>query len=318
MNQDVLLFQAVADPIRLRALALLRHMELSVGELSQVLAQSQSRVSKHIKLMLDCGLVAKRKEGNWVFLCLGEPTLVEPLFTLLDRWAEIHGRSPWVAADASRLTAIQAERAEDASRYFKQHAPEWDKLRALHIPVTEVDEAIVKTLGDHVVGRVVDIGTGTGTMLALFADRAEHMIGIDRSPDMLRFGRAKLAEAGIANVELRQGDMNRLDLPSGAADTVILHQVLHYSRHPGTAIAEAARLLAADGLLLIVDVAPHGIEALRRDHAHVRLGFSDEEVLSYLAASGLEGKVAAHLVGGDLTVTIWTAHRSSAALKLVR
>lgn len=318
MIRDVALLHALADPTRLRALALLRSMELSVGELAQVLAQGQPRISKHVKLLLDCGLLTKRKEGNWVFLCLGDSALVDPVFTLLDRWAQVHGASDWLAADAARLTAIQADRAQEAQLYFNDHAGEWDKLRSLHIPTADVDHAILRALGDHEPGRLVDIGTGTGTMLMLFGNRAEHVIGIDRSPDMLRFGRAKLKEAGITNAELRQGDMNRLDLPSGSADTVILHQVLHYSRHPANAIAEAARLLAPGGRLLVIDVAPHHIEALRRDHAHVRLGFSDEEVLSHLTAAGLDAQVADHLTGGELTITIWSAEHSSAHLRLVQ
>jgi ArsR family transcriptional regulator len=297
---------------------LLREMELAVGELALVLGQSQPRISKHLKVLLDCGLIERRKEGNWVFLGLGQPVLVEPVFALLDQWAGVHGRNPWFAADAARLSAINAERAAEAASYFKAHAPEWDKLRALHVPVADVDAAIVHALGDHPIGRLVDIGTGTGTMLLLFADRAEHMIGIDRSPEMLRFGRAKLVEAGIHNAELRQGDMNGLGVESGSADTVILHQVLHYARHPAAVIAEAARLLAPDGCLLIVDVAPHEHEELRRDHAHARLGFSDTEVLGHLRAAGLKAQVAAHLTGGALTVTIWRATRSGARLRAVQ
>lgn len=318
MHDDVILFQALSDPTRLRLLMLLREMELAVGELALVLGQSQPRISKHLKVLLDCGLIARRKEGNWVFLGLGAPALVEPLFALLDQWADVHGRNPWFAADAARLSAINAERAAEAASYFKAHASDWDKLRALHVPVQQVDAAILHALGEHRPGRLVDIGTGTGTMLLLFADRAEQMIGIDRSPEMLRFGRAKLVEAGIANAELRQGDMNGVDLPSGSADTVILHQVLHYARHPGAVIAEAARLLAPDGCLLVVDLAPHDHEALRRDHAHARLGFSDAEVLGHLRAAGLDGRVADHLTGGALTVTIWRATRSAARLRAVQ
>lgn len=318
MIRNAALLHALADPLRLRIFALLRRMELSIGELAQVLAQGQPTISKHVKLLLECGLLSKRKEGNWVFLGLGEPSLVDPVFALFERWDEVHGESSWIAADAARLTAINADRAEDAAQYFKTHAVNWDKLRALHIPTSEVDDRILRALGDHRPGRLVDIGTGTGTMLMLFADRADHMIGIDRSPDMLRFGRAKLMEAGIENAELRQGDMNRIDLPSGTADTVVLHQVLHYSRNPAMAIAEAARLLKPTGRLLIVDVAPHHLEALRKDHAHVRLGFSDEEVLAHLTAAGLDGQVRDHLAGGELTVTIWVGAPNHSRLRLVQ
>jgi len=318
MNSDAILFQALADPTRLRLLMLLREMELAVGELALVLGQSQPRISKHLKALLDCGLIERRKEGNWVFLGPGAPALVEPVFALLDQWANVHGRNPWFAADAARLTAINAERAAEAASYFRAHASDWDKLRALHVSVAEVDAAILRALGDHKPGRLIDIGTGTGTMLLLFADRADHMIGIDRSPEILRFGRVRLAEAGIANADLRQGDMNGLDLPSASADTVILHQVLHYARHPAAVIAEAGRLLAPGGCLLIVDVAPHEREDLRRDHAHARLGFSDEEVLGHLRTAGLDAEVADRLTGGDLAVTIWRARPAATRLRAVK
>jgi ArsR family transcriptional regulator len=231
--------------------------------------------------------------------------------------ADYHGESAWIAADAARLAAINAERADEAARYFAAHAGEWDALRALHVPTGQVDDAILAAIGDRRPGRVVDLGTGTGTIVQLLCPKADHIIGIDRSPEMLRYGRARLAELGIANAELRQGDIYRLDLPSGSADTVILHQVLHYVQHPATAIAEAARLLDRDGQLLLIDVARHDREDLRRNHAHVRLGFSDEEILAYFKAVGLKGETVAHLIGGELTVTIWSARPNRARLKIV-
>ncbi|MXO70946.1 ArsR/SmtB family transcription factor [Alteraurantiacibacter buctensis] len=317
MNHDADLFHALSDPVRLRILYLVREMELSVGELAQTLAQGQPKVSRQVKLLIDCGLLDRRKEGNWVFLRLGNRALVEPLFALLDRWAQVHGRNPWLAADAARLTAINAERSAEAAAYFATHAAQWDRLRGLHVATQAVDRAILHALGDHPLGQVVDIGTGTGTMIELLAPRANHVIGIDRSPEMLRFGRAKLLEQGITNADLRQGDMTALDLPAGSADTVVLHQVLHYAHRPATVIAEAARILKPAGKLLVVDVAPHHREELRREHAHTRLGFADEEVLACIAAAGLEGRVEEQLAGGELTVTLWSARPLPARLRAV-
>ncbi|BAK67394.1 putative ArsR family transcriptional regulator [Sphingobium sp. SYK-6] len=317
MNRDVLTLQALADPVRIRILYLLQEMELSVGELAHTLAQGQPTVSKHLKMLIDCGLVGRRKEGNWVFLRLGAASLVDPVFALLDRWAEVHGRNPWLAADATRLKAINADRSAEAAAYFAAHAAEWDRLRALHVPTEDVDEAILLAIGDHHVGTLVDIGTGTGTMVHLLAGRADSMIGIDRSPEMLRFGRAKLLQAGVTNAELRQGDMNALDLPSGSADTVVLHQVLHYAQRPAAVIAESARILKPTGKLIVIDVAPHDREELRREHAHARLGFGDDEVLDFMKAATLRGRVVDHLAGGTLTVTIWSAEPRSAHLRAV-
>src|SRR6188474_2439309 len=162
------LFQALADPTRLRVLALLRAMELSVGELAQVLGQSQPRVSRHVKILIDAGLAERRKEGSWVFLSLGQRRRIEPLFQLVDRWAELDGADPWTAADAARLAAVRADRAAAAERYFAAHARDWDEIRSLHIAESEVEAAIARALADRPVGRLVDVGTGTGRMIALF------------------------------------------------------------------------------------------------------------------------------------------------------
>jgi ArsR family transcriptional regulator len=309
-------FRSLADPTRLRIVALLRAMELSVGELAQVLGQSQPRVSRHVKILIESGVAERRKEGSWVFLSLGRPERVAPLFALLDAWAAVDGENPWAVADAARLAAVRADRAAAAERYFALHAKDWDELRSLHIAETEVEAAIARALGDGPIGRLVDVGTGTGRMLELFAGKAEGALGIDRSPEMLRMARVKLAEAGLP-AEVRQGDMYALPLGSGSADTVIIHQVLHYAQQPASAVAEAARLLGPGGRLLIVDFAPHEREELRARDAHARLGFADEAVLGWMAAAGLEARVVEHLEGGELTVTLWQGERSQARLKVV-
>ena len=322
MSKASEVFRSLADPTRLRIVALLRAMELSVGELAQVLGQSQPRVSRHVKILIDAGLVERRKEGSWVFLSFGEPGRVEPLFRLLDGWATVDGEDPWAIADKARLQAVKADRAAAAERYFAQHASEWDELRSLHIAESEVEAAIGRALGadeegGRPVGRLVDIGTGTGRMIELFGPAANSALGIDRSPEMLRLARVKLTEAGIPTTELRQGDMYALPLASGSADTVIIHQVLHYAQHPAAAIAEATRLLAPGGRLLVIDFAPHEREELRTRDAHTRLGFSDDAVLKWMGAAGLQGDVVEHLEGGELTVTLWSGELVESRLKVV-
>lgn len=287
-----------------------------MGEVAQVLGQSQPRVSRHVKILIDSGLVDRRKEGSWVFLSLGPDSRTAPLFDLLDAWTAVDGDDPWAIADAARLAAVRADRAAAAERYFAAHAANWDEIRSLHIAESEVEAAIARALGDEPVGRLTDIGTGTGRMLELFAPGAESAVGIDRSPEMLRLARAKLGEAGLA-ADLRQGDMYALPLASGSADTVIIHQVLHYAQQPAAAVGEAARLLAPGGRLLIVDFAPHDREELRDRDAHTRLGFADETILKYLEGAGLEGKVVEHLKGGELTVTVWLGERVKRRLKAV-
>ena len=296
-------FQALADPTRLRIVALLRLMELSVGELAQVLGQSQPRVSRHLKILADAGVLERRKEGSWVFLTLGEAERVEPLFGLIDQWADTATQLLF-ASDAARTETIRAERAEAANRYFAGHAEMWDQIRSLHVAESEVERAIDGALGKRPLGRLVDIGTGTGRMIELFGPRAAQATGIDRSSEMLRLARVKLEAAGIPS-SLRQGDMYALPLAEESADSVIIHQVLHYAHSPATAIAEAARVLAPGGTLLIVDFAAHEREELRDRDAHIRLGFEDEVMAGWFAAAGLQVNDVQHLEGGELTVTLW-------------
>lgn len=300
--------QALADSTRLRIVALLRLMELSVGELAQVLGQSQPRVSRHLKILADAGVLERRKEGSWVFLTLADAERVEPMFALIDAWSD-DATQALFASDAARTDAIRAERAEAAGRYFAGHAEVWDQIRSLHVAECEVERAIDRTLGRRSLGRLVDIGTGTGRMIELLAPRATQAIGIDRSSEMLRLARVKLEAAGIAS-SLRQGDMYALPLPDGAADNVIIHQVLHYAHSPAAAIAEAARVLSPGGTLLVVDFAAHDREELRATDAHIRLGFEDEAMAGWYASAGLNIDHIEHLRGGELTVTLWRGSKA--------
>lgn len=296
-------FQSLADPTRLRVLALLRTMELSVGELAQVLGQSQPRVSRHLKILADAQLLERRKEGSWVFLTLGSEDRTEPVFALLDLAADVQIKAAF-AADAARLEGVRSERTEAASRYFATHAEVWDQIRSLHVAESEVERAIGKAIGTDPIGCLVDIGTGTGRMIELFGALAKAAIGFDRSSDMLRLARAKLEAAGIQS-SLRQGDMYALPLGEGSADCVILHQVLHYAHSPAAAVAEAGRVLARSGRLFVVDFAAHEREDLRDRDAHIRLGFDDALMSDWFSAAGLTIDHVEHLEGGELTVTIW-------------
>ena len=302
------LFQALADPSRLRITALLRSMELSVGELAQVLGQSQPRVSRHVKILADSGLIDRRKEGSWVFLALTGGERTEALIQLFDQWLDADSQA-LLDADAVRLAAVRADRAEAAARYFAAHAEAWDSIRSLHVAESAVERAIEQAMGvgqgAGSLGTLVDIGTGTGRMIELLRPAAAQALGVDRSSEMLRLARVKLDKAGIADASLRQADMYALPLDAGSADTVIIHQVLHYAQAPAAAIAEAARVLRPGGRLLVVDFASHERDDLRLTDANVRLGFSDEAIAGWFAAAGLDPDLTEHLPGGELTVTLW-------------
>ncbi|GBQ87400.1 SAM-dependent methyltransferase [Gluconacetobacter johannae DSM 13595] len=312
MHRPLLIFQALADPTRLRILALLRSMELSVGEIAQVLGQSQPRVSRHVKILVNAGLAERRKEGSWVFLTLGPAQDLAPVFAAIDQWTR--GDGPDADADIARLKAVRAVRASAAEEYFETHAAEWDAIRSLHVAEGDVEAAIERVLAPEPIGRLVDIGTGTGRMMELLGRKAECAIGFDRSPAMLRLARTKLAQAGLDRAELRQGDIYALPLPAGSADVAIMHQVLHYAQHPAAAIAEAARLLDAGGRLLIVDFAAHDREDLRDRDAHVRLGFTDGQMAAWFKAAGLSCARPTHL-DGELTVKLWLGRRPPAKIQ---
>lgn len=307
------IFRALADSTRLRILALLRSMELSVGELAQVLGQSQPRVSRHVKILCDAGLAERRKEGSWVFVALGNDRHVQPVLTALDAWSA-EDADHWAVADSARLAAVRADRAAAAEEWFEAHAGEWDAIRSLHVAESEVEAAMAAALGELPIERLIDIGTGTGRMLELFAPLAKSALGIDRSSEMLRLARAKLSGQGLANAELRQADLYALPMADGEADAAILHHVLHFAQQPGAAIREAARVLGDGGRLLIADFAPHDREELRQREGHVRLGFSDEQMLGWFEAAGLAPVKTETLEGGELTVKLWLARKAGQAL----
>ena len=317
MTKALETFRALADSSRLRILRLLRTMELSVGELALVLGQSQPRVSRHVKILCDAGLAERRKEGSWVFVALGDAALVDPVLAAVDALdSGVPDRDG--ATDAARLAAVRADRAASASQWFETHASEWDAIRSLHIAESDVEAAMRKVLGEAPLGRLVDIGTGTGRMIELFGPRARTALGIDRSSEMLRLARAKIGEQGLSNAELRQADLYSLPLADGAADVAIVHHVLHYAQQPGAAIVEAARVLAPGGRLLIADFAPHAREELRTRDAHTRLGFSDAQIEGWFANAGLETARVETLEGGELTVKIWLGRKPDAALHEVK
>ncbi|MBW4331309.1 metalloregulator ArsR/SmtB family transcription factor [Stakelama sp. CBK3Z-3] len=309
MSDALEIFRALADATRLRTLSLLRSMELSVGELAQVLEQSQPRVSRHVKILCDAGLAERRKEGSWVFVRLGQPERVEPVLDALDLWHDDESDQS-IASDAAKLAEVRAGRAAVATRWFEEHAGEWDAIRSLYVAESEVEAAMRTALGDTGIERLLDIGTGTGRMLELFAPNAKSAMGIDRSSEMLRLARAKLSQRGLTHAELRQADFYALPIDPGGADVAILHHVLHFAHEPETAIEEAARVLAPGGRLLIADFAPHNREELRTRAEHARLGFSDKQILGWFAAAGLDPVRTDTLEGGELTVKIWLARKA--------
>jgi ubiquinone/menaquinone biosynthesis C-methylase UbiE/DNA-binding transcriptional ArsR family regulator len=317
------LLRARADSTRLRIMRLLSAMELAVGELAQVLGQSQPRVSRHVRILCDAGLAERRKEGSWVFLrsAVSEqsaPALGAAAARLLNlAEAEDAGFAARCADDRHQLAAIRAAREATAAAYFARHAEEWDTIRVLHSPDGRVEAALAQALIPNrreggALGALLDVGTGTGRIAELFAPRAKHVTAFDKSPEMLRIARARLQHLPHQSVDFVQGDFCSLPFADASFDTVLFHQVLHYAQEPEKVLAEAARVAKPDARIAIVDFAAHDREELRSQHAHARLGFSDEQMLALLTEAGFAAAPATALPGKPLTVKIWTARRLAA------
>lgn len=299
--------RAVAEPTRLRLLALCAHAELTVTELTQILGQSQPRVSRHLKLLVDAGLLDRFREGTWAFYRLSE----QGVCALLGQ--QIVGLIPsdddTLTLDLERLEAIKRARAEQAADYFRVNAEKWKEISNYHIDASEIERAVLTLLPYEHVGELLDIGTGTGRMLEVYSHAASRAVGVDLSREMLSVARANLEKAGLRNCQVRLGDMYQLPVPSKSFDSVTIHQVLHYADAPGDVISEAARALRPGGRLVVIDFTPHQEEALRINHAHRRLGFSDEEITHWLKRSGLTPSAVKHLEGNPLTVGLWSARQ---------
>ena len=309
MTGQLDLFRALADPTRMRIVHLLRAMELAVGEIALVVGQSQPRVSRHIRILVDAGLVERRKEGSWVFLSICSEPPARALAAFLDAAPPAPEERLWIEADLARLAAVRAERARAAEQFFATYAEQWDALRALQAPEADVERAMTALLAGESLGCLIDIGTGTGRIATIFAGAADQVLGIDRSAEMLRLARGKLSEEANGKVRFVAGDFYELPAADGSADTAILHQVLHYAQAPEKAIAETARILRPGGRLLVVDFAPHEHEELRLRDAHARLGFSDRQMESWFAATGLDLVRVEALAGDTLTVKLWLGRK---------
>lgn len=307
---DLLVHQmkAAGDETRIRLLAILQHGERTVKELTEIFGQSQPRISRHLKVLTDAGLVARSPEGSWVYYRLSDEAGGAVALGVLNG---LDDSDPMLRRDMERLDALRRRNRESAERYFAKHATCWDEIRSLHVPERQVEEAILRSAGEGPFRAMLDIGTGTGRMLELFASRYDRAVGIDLSPAMLAVARANLERAGLDRARVRLGDVMSLPVLRDSFDLVVIHQVLHFLDDPGRALAEAAGALAAGGRLLIIDFAPHDLEYLRQNHAHRRLGFSREQMKAWVSAAGLRLASVDDLAPRDgaagLTVTIWSA-----------
>jgi ArsR family transcriptional regulator len=301
--------RAAAEITRLRILSVLSSSELTVSELVQILDQSQPRVSRHLKLLCDSGLLQRYQEGSWVFYRISDSgKMAEVARGILDMIDPNDGE---LAQDQLRLNRIKAVNAQRAADYFSRNAGEWDNIRKLALPDTYVEKKLIDCLTVANPDLFLDLGTGTGRILEIFSPKIKRGIGIDLNREMLMVARANLDAARVTNCTARHGDIHNLTFDNNSVDVVTIHQVLHYLDRPDRAIREAARVLKPGGQLVIVDFLPHDLEFLREDHAHRRLGFSDQSISRWATNHSMQLVECEKLSSGDggnvkmLSVGLW-------------
>ena len=308
LDETVNLLRAAGEQTRLRLLLLLSAADLTVTDLIEILGQSQPRISRHLRLLTEAGLLERYQEGAWAFFRAAEEGLAARMVN--DLLNGVDAGDPQLARDRERLEAVRKRRSEQAASYFAENAAAWDELRSLHVDESRVEAAMRAMVGERPIQAMLDLGTGTGRLLELFAPIYQRAVGVDASREMLQVARANLDRAELSRVQVRQGDLYHLPTPGGHFDLATLHQVLHFLDDPAAAVREAARALTPGGRLLIADFAPHALDFLRDEHQHRRLGFSHDQVRGWLEEAGLDLLDVKDLhpgAGGKLTVTLWLA-----------
>ncbi|HEY8574824.1 MAG TPA: metalloregulator ArsR/SmtB family transcription factor [Devosia sp.] len=307
LDELVTVLKAAGEGTRLRLLALLADGDHSVKDLTEILKQSQPRVSRHLKLLADAGLIERNAEGAWAYYGLAPDGEAGALARwLIERVSDSDADR---ARDIERQEKVRAAQQAQASQYFAKVAGSWDLLKTLHVPEEAVEAAVVAALDGQKVETLIDLGTGTGRMLEVLKESYKRGIGIDSSREMLAVARSRLASAGINHAQVRLGDIGDVDLAAGPADVIVVHQVLHYFDDPGRMLAQARRLLKPGGRMVIVDFAPHDLEFLRSEHAHRRLGLSEAQMSAWSAAAGLNidwvRQFPSQSTERGLTVCLW-------------
>lgn len=299
--------RAAAEPTRLRIVALCAHAELSVSDLTQILGQSQPRVSRHLRMLLDAGLLQRHREGTFAYFRLAAGHRTDGLARLIVDL--LPPDDPIVTLDLERLQAIKEARAQQAMAYFAANAEDWDRIRVLHADDEAVEAALLGAVGPNPIGRLLDLGTGTGRILELLGQRADHAVGVDLSREMLNVARSKLERSHLNQIQIRHGNLYQLPFPNSSFDIAVMHQVLHFLEDPGEALAETARVLVPGGRLFIVDFEQHDLDDLARNHAHRWLGFTADQVESWLTKAGCAVDPVQRLAGESLNILLWQGRR---------
>ena len=305
LNSLLNVLKAAGEETRIRILALFKGGELTVTELATIMRQSQPRISRHLRLLCDAGLLERHREGTWIFYRLADlgeqADLVNSIMNYIPYQDQI------LQHDQKRLEEVKKTRDLKAASYFQENAANWDKIRSLYVPERQVEDYLLEITNNLEIETLLDVGTGTGRMLKLFSPHTKQGIGIDLSHEMLGVARSHLENNAITNMQIRHGDMYDLALMDGSMDLVLFHQVLHFADDPLAAIRETARILRPDGIVIVIDFLPHKNEKLREEHAHRRLGFSEEEIGEWCRITDLKITTTKVMRGKELDLFIWVA-----------
>lgn len=299
--------RAAGEPTRLRLLTLCNLGELSVSELTQIVGQSQPRVSRHLKMLVEGGLLERFREGAMVFYRPCDRGQLSRLVNLIMELLPEDDAE--VQRDLRRLEQVKSRRAEQAQRYFSENADQWNEIRTLHVRERDVEKALLSVIGRQPIEDFLDIGTGTGRMLVLVADLVTRGLGVDISSEMLNVARDSFEKQNLRHVHVRKGDMYNMPVENLSIDVATLHMVLHFSSDASSVIAEASRVLKPGGRLVIVDFAQHHEEHLRHEHQHYRLGFSDAEIEKLFVEQAMHAGETITLEGDPLSVKIWQGNK---------
>jgi len=305
LNSLLNVLKAAGEETRIRILALFKGGELTVTELVTIMRQSQPRISRHLRLLCEAGLLERHREGTWIFYRLADlgeqADLVKSIMNYIPYQDQI------LQHDQKRLEEVKKTRDLKAASYFQENAANWDKIRSLYVPERQVEDYLLEITNNLEIETLLDVGTGTGRMLKLFSPHTKQGIGIDLSHEMLGVARSHLENNAITNMQIRHGDMYDLALMDGSMDLVLFHQVLHFADDPLAAIRETARILRPDGIVIVIDFLPHKNEKLREEHAHRRLGFSEEEINEWCRITDLKITTTKVMRGKELDLFIWVA-----------
>ena len=274
------LFKALADPCRLRLAAVLLRGEFTVQELTRIMGMGQSRISRHLRILTEAGVLSVKRQGTWSYYRAGEENAffgaIRPVF---ERELE---QLPGHHDDLTALAAVLEERRRKSLEFFDRHARQWDTLARTLLPIPDYLERLLALV--PAVATLLEIGVGTGALLPDLAARASE----DHSPAMLDEARRRLAAAGQQGIELRLGEMTHLPLMDRGAGCVVANMVLHHAADPLGVLREMVRVLEPGGSVILADLARHEREWAREQLADQWLGFEEGELRAWLGNAGLE------------------------------